>query len=110
MCSAFCSFSYIKEKYSFTPEVIQEIAGKSVKYFNEASDKKYQFLTAEQFILDMQESVCMLQPDGLEISFVHRSFQEYFSAVLLENIQSSKVKKIVDAYVSRLSDAVFQWP
>jgi hypothetical protein len=34
----------------------------------------------EDYILDCQQSLCLLQEDGLEYIFVHRSFQEYFSA------------------------------
>jgi hypothetical protein len=35
----------------------------------------------EQFLNDLLVTVCILQRDGLHVTFVHRSFQEYFTAL-----------------------------
>jgi len=47
----------------------------------------------ENVIADLLNSVCLLREDGLDISFTHRSFQEYFSAYFIS--QSSQKSKLL---------------
>ena len=48
----------------------------------------------------------MLHPDGIEVAFVHRSFQEYFAAVFATEASSEKSNKILDKYALRFGDSV----
>lgn len=76
--SSFCISSYMKGKIEFTHEEILEelkMSGKKVENFN-----------AEDFLEDLKYGVCLMFLDGLKYTFIHRSFQEYFSAVYLKNL------------------------
>ena len=56
---------------------------------------------------DLLESICILQEDGLEIGFAHRSFQEYFAAVYLVNMPQDKLKELLPQLARRGTDSVF---
>ncbi len=43
------------------------------------------------------ESVCLIQRDGLDNVFSHRSFQEYFCALFISNYREADVKDLVAA-------------
>lgn len=90
--STFCFFSYVKGKIEFThEEIIQELknAGKNIQGFN-----------AEKYLEDIKSGVCLIFVDGLDYRFIHRSFQEYFSALFLKNLdddlQSKACKNIIN--------------
>lgn len=53
----------------------------------------------EGFLDDARQAVCLLVEDGLDISFVHRSFQEYFVAKFIAEAEGSLQKK----YVKKIS-------
>jgi hypothetical protein len=46
--------------------------------------------------MDLIESICLLQQEGFEVSFVHRSFQEYFAAVFIANSATGFVSRYLD--------------
>jgi hypothetical protein len=48
----------------------------------------------------------MLQQDGLNTSFVHRSFQEYFTAVFCAKCNGEDFVRVVDRLVRRNYDSV----
>jgi len=103
--SAFCAISYLENNFSFSSSKLTETAKKAIEYASQTIGAQ-PGLTTEKLILDLKEVVCMLQPDGLEMAFVHRSFQEYFSALFVVSLHASKVKKVVDKFSRRLSDSV----
>lgn len=80
--STFSVLSYADKKYSFSEEELLSY----VKMSSEAFDVVY---NAECFIKDLLDSVCILQRDGLNYTFTHRSFQEYFTALFMVNYVSS---------------------
>jgi hypothetical protein len=108
--AAFCAMSYLQERLSFDEKTLTETADSAVKYIKQTRAKtkiaKPRKFTSKQFIDDLHETVCMLQHDGLEISFVHRSFQEYFAARFVTQLNSGKIAKIIDKYCRNQSDSV----
>ena len=62
-------------------------------------------LNVENLISDLKEAVCMLHQDGIEWCFVHRSFQEYFSAVFAVRQEGAKLRKFLDRYATHHSDS-----
>ena len=93
--SAFCLQSYDKRTFSFSFNEALELFEKgkalsSISYENEA------------ILNDAIQSVCLLIEDGLEITFAHRSFQEYFVA---KYIQSSPVN-IKIKLINRFSEYI----
>ena len=77
---AFCARTLISYKFNFGYlELSEEI--------ERASQITGVEISVGGFIIDLVESVCLMQKDGLEYYFVHRSFQEYFAAVFLSNLR-----------------------
>jgi predicted NACHT family NTPase len=73
--SSFCIVSYAKEKFAFSQRDLREFISQALKI-----EKKD--VSLQDFINDLIESTCLLQLEGTEYVFTHRSFQEYFSAFL----------------------------
>lgn len=89
--SIFCFSSYVKGRIEFThDEIIQELktAGKNISNFN-----------ADDYLEDIKSGVCLIFLDGIKYRFIHRSFQEYFSALYLknldDNLQETACKNII---------------
>jgi hypothetical protein len=74
--SALCISSYYKQKFQFSEAEI-------LAYINKAAQSEKIELKERDFMRDLLESVCILQRDGLFVSFIHRSFQEYFGACFI---------------------------
>ena len=91
--SAFSAMSYLDQKFSFDAASLEKTAEIALKYTLARNGGPARGITPKQFVDDLQESVCMLQPDGLETTFVHRSFQEYFAAAFVTGLHGSKIKK-----------------
>ncbi|WP_409188475.1 NACHT domain-containing protein [Bradyrhizobium sp. RDM4] len=72
--SAFCFISYLQEELSFLQHRAIEIIRSALEMTEVECDP-------EQFLNDLLVTVCILQRDGLYVTFVHRSFQEYFTAL-----------------------------
>src|SRR5262249_572873 len=77
--SSFCLLTYFERKISFSEVEL-------IDYVRRAIEMEDITVEPAQFINDLFMSVCLLQRAGIEVSFFHRSFQEYFcSLVLLRN-------------------------
>jgi hypothetical protein len=96
----FCATSYLKEAFEFSYSALTELARESLKYESETA-------SAADFVKDLIESVCIIQLDGTQYSFTHRSFQEYFCALFLKSSPALKIDKAVDLIAPRQdSDSV----
>jgi hypothetical protein len=104
--AVFCAISYLDSKIAFSDSELLVVADRTVAYLKQAGVASFRALSSDQFILDLKESVCMLHQDGLQWTFVHRSFQEYFSALFVTTMHSSKVRRIVDKFAMRFADNV----
>ncbi|WP_298031017.1 NACHT domain-containing NTPase [uncultured Dysosmobacter sp.] len=83
----FCAITYNDEKYSFTESQLKEYAQAVIDANN------YTF-EVEKFINDVTKKVCLLYIDGGKYYFVHRSFQEYFTAFFF-SIQLEKTYDVI---------------
>lgn len=54
---------------------------------------------ANDYLSDCLEAVCLLIEDGLEISFTHRSFQEYFVALYISTSEEIVQINIIDRFI-----------
>lgn len=73
---SFCYFSFIKSKFNFDIEGLNSIVSEAILYEDFVAD-------ASLFIRDLVENVCIMLNEGDEYYFIHRSFQEYFTASFL---------------------------
>lgn len=102
--ASFCAISYIAEKFSFNATELQGYVDKGIKYSNNVIDDLS--ITSFDFISDLRDAVCIIQEDGLNFVFVHRSFQEYFTAVFLDKMHELKVAALADKLSERFNDNV----
>jgi hypothetical protein len=98
--SVFCAFTYSENRYAFLlPEFVEDLKV-SIRYSEGKVD-------ADDLRKDLVESVAMLQADGLYYTFVHRTFQEYFTAVFLATDPHIELYSCIGRILERqITDAV----
>lgn len=95
--SAFCAISYTEHKLAFEEKEALRIIDQAKLYCRIECDSKL-------VMDDLISCLCVLQPDGLEFTFVHRSFQEYFSAVFIVGYHESNIFDLIHDAAKRDSD------
>lgn len=75
--SVFCYLTYIREIYSFDEIVFKNFIEKALQYYQLNTVK------SEFYIKDLVQHICLIYQDGLNYTFTHRSFQEYFTAYFI---------------------------
>lgn len=96
--AAFCAFSYFDEKYKFDRHQLLEFVGKAIDYVTVET-------SASNAIDDFQKTVCLLVQDGDEYVFLHRSFQEYFTARFIIASAPEFARKFMQALSDRRPSA-----
>lgn len=93
--SVLCLKTYVLEKTEFTLAELMSLLRDSIAF--EGFETK-----AEELLFDVEEAVCLIMKEGNSYFFVHRSFQEYFTAVFLsscpENIRDDFINQIGGRY------------
>jgi NACHT domain len=97
--SAFCIVSYSKERFSFTSAEVRET-------INKAAALERKEINCADFLSDLVESVCLLQMEGLQYQFTHRSFQEYFAACFIARSPNIPLPSMLDQLCRRRQDDV----
>ena len=97
--ASFCVITYSKSKFQFTHDEAVEFVGHALKQQNIQADPAH-------VLTDLSESICLLQIEGFEISFVHRSFQEYFCALFVSLAPSGAVALYLNSGRYRTYDSV----
>ncbi|WP_225770141.1 NACHT domain-containing NTPase [Inquilinus sp. Marseille-Q2685] len=94
----FCLFTYHAEMFEFSESELAEYIAKASK----ATSIK---LRTDEYRKDLIESICVMQKNGLDIQFTHRSFQEYFTAVCLSDyLSDTHCGAVLNHVYNRLSD------
>jgi hypothetical protein len=88
--ASFCMATYIKELYHFSGVELRKYLKKALEF---EGKKK---VGVDDFLNDLLESVCVLQRDGLEFAFTHRSFQEYFCALFITRNSSTALLSLLN--------------
>jgi predicted NACHT family NTPase len=87
--SAVCVSSYFKQKLEFSEtEILNCIRAAALSQQLNIGEREY--------LKDLLESICILQRDGLFITFTHRSFQEYFAACFISRSPSTSIRDLLD--------------
>ena len=73
------TLSYLQKEKSFSSDLL-------VNYINKAKDNLQLNFNTFSYKNDIIEAVCVLIQDGLEYVYAHRSFQEYFTAKYISNL------------------------
>jgi len=90
----FCMITYIQEAYIFSASKVLEIIQQSISSSQIDVDKV-------GFCSDLTESTCMLVMDGLDYTFSHRSFQEYFAAYFLSRVKVDEFSRAIPQLIQR---------
>ena len=99
--SAFCIITYLKERFSFSRTELREAlqAALNLEKFS---------INIDHLTNDMIESTCLIQIEGTDYIFTHRSFQEYFSAVYISRSPAVGARRLLDRVSARQTDDVIQ--
>ncbi len=97
--ACFCLVSYFEEKFEFLDWELAE-------YIKKSGQLDGVEMNSEAFSKDLCEAVCIMQKDGIQTVFTHRSFQEYFAAVCLDKMSVDRLSKLIPKLSSRKSDQV----
>lgn len=95
--SLFSTFSfqtYLDYKVEFTDKELLDA-------FKEAADYEGIEEKACDLVKDSMESACLIQKEGLDNSFVHRSFQEFFCAYFISNYKEDNIFEIIEAVFAK---------
>ena len=90
-----CFQSFFASKYEFKDTEILELIERARAKCKEVKDFR-----AEDFLHDLTDSVCLLVRDGLHLRFAHRSFQEYFAAFHVTQLDDRTQEDVVKAWLS----------
>ena len=91
--SEFCARTYADEMLEFTEQTFSSYMDITIS----KSILKDE-ITANDFLLDLTDNLCIMYREGETYSFIHRSFQEYFAAVYFSSVYDSKLSKIGDFF------------
>jgi len=81
---------YVDEKLSFTEEEFKE-------YYKKLNiDKR-----ADDFLYDISHNLCIFLNEGRAYHFVHRSFQEYFAALHIKEMEEKYLERLADFFDKR---------
>ncbi|WP_202352996.1 NACHT domain-containing protein [Mesorhizobium sp. 113-1-2] len=98
--SYFCISTYVEMEHTFTEQ-------KCLEYIDRAKRRANQTFDSKDFLVDATESVNMFFKDGDQYSFIHRTFQEYFTAYSLTHYFVPNLREAVKIIPLRETDSVF---
>lgn len=86
--SYFCFKTFFDTRFEFDDNLLY-------RYLQRAKEKLQLEFNEEDYIYDLEHSVCLLVRDGLSYKFAHRSFQEYFAALYTIQLNDDNQKKLL---------------
>lgn len=89
----FCARTYKAEVLEFTAQSFSECMNKVIAHQRIPTNA-----TARDFLLDLTDNLCIMYKEGEKYYFIHRSFQEYFSAVFFSNQMDDQLGRIGDFF------------
>lgn len=92
--SCFCFLTYLKRHFVLKEYEVLEFIEKAKKLANLQND-----FDASIYLDDVINVVCMLIQDGCDLSFSHRSFQEYFTTVYISTLSDEDQVQLVNRMV-----------
>jgi hypothetical protein len=94
--SAFCLSAYFESDYDISDAAIE-------KHLNNANKITGMTIEKRPFIDDLCESISICMQDGDKLRFVHRSIQEYFTAIWLSGAGEKHTWKLSESLLPRSS-------
>lgn len=94
-----CKITYCRGVYEFDYITLE-------RYVNKLLGEKETF-TADSFITDLTDNICLMYKEGDFYCFIHRTIQEYYAALSFSHLQDNQFSALLDFY-GRESSAPFQ--
>lgn len=92
--SYFCLETHVNKQINFKEEKAKSILDKAIKHFNKNSIK------SNDILYDLMNNLCVIHKDGLSLTFTHRSFQEYFTALYIKDCPYlDRIYRLIDKVV-----------
>ncbi len=92
--AAFCAITYARSQFHFDDDKVTEAISRAMGLTKVAAE-------TDAYLKDLLLSVCILLRDGLQITFSHRSFQEYFCAVFWMAKGGQELSNAIEQLVAR---------
>lgn len=86
--SYFCFHTWRQEIYDFSEDEMLELLEKSLK-------KQNLSVSAEDYLKDLTDSLCIITCEGHRYRFAHRSFQTYFAAKYTRTLSDKQQKEFL---------------
>ena len=97
----FCYVSYFQSSYIFEKDRVIELLSSALKHARLD-------ISTDAYLHDCVLAVCLLQFDEPKVIFVHRSFQEYFTAKFISQHGGPKLPTMIDWIAKRsFTDSTF---
>ncbi|UTW66226.1 NACHT domain-containing protein [bacterium SCSIO 12643] len=94
----FSFISYFEQKFIFTNKYLND-------KLNTIKSKKSSIkFTNNKLITDLQIAIGIINQDGTEFTFPHRSLQEYFTAAYISSLSDSNKKTVYKKVLTALTD------
>lgn len=93
--SAFSFDSFLDSKVEFSDVELLDYFKAAALYYNVSAKPS-------DLVLDAMKSVCVIQKEGLDCVFAHRTFQEYFAALFLSRYRE-------DDFVEQVKNTTTSW-
>ena len=94
-----CKITYCSGVYEFDYITLE-------RYVNTLLGENETF-TADSFITDLTDNICLMYKEGDFYCYIHRTIQEYYAALSFSRLQDNKFSALLDFY-RRKSSAHFQ--
>lgn len=85
----FCARTYRAEVLEFDERIFCSYMEKAIRHQHREIDA-----APRDFLLDLTDNLCIMYKEGEKYYFIHRSFQEYFSAVFFSNQMDDQLERI----------------
>lgn len=92
--SEFCARTYKDEVLEFTEIDFSRYMDKIIKKIPVGERR----ITSSDFLIDLTDNLCIMYCEGNKYYFIHRSFQEYFTAVFFSSALENKLLKLGDFF------------
>jgi len=89
----FCARTYRDEVLEFTVQSFCKYMDKVIQH-----KRVVPGCPTRAFLRDLTDNLCIMYEEGEKYYFIHRSFQEYFSAVFFSNQMDDKLPKIAEQF------------
>ncbi|HYG35429.1 MAG TPA: NACHT domain-containing protein [Clostridia bacterium] len=100
--AAFCIQSYDKRDFTFSRTG-------ALDYFSNAQSLCQLTYDSSHVLDDSLQAVCLLLENGLDITFAHRSFQEYFAAKFIAGCPQDLKETLIERYAQNvMRDSVME--